>query len=277
MRFDGVRFTVFNPSNEPAFTSDSVYSLLTTRDGSLWAGTEGAGLVRYRDGAFRAYGPPDGLANLFVRVLFEDRDARLWVGTDDGLFRLDGATFTRIDGRDGAPQMHVHAICQDRRGRVLVGGGGLMVLDGDRAEYYRSDETLADNSIRTIRESRDGALWIGTVTGLRRLAGGVRGNPFPSRRIIDGTNISMLYESPSGQMWVATYGRGLMRFDTSGVVTLTAPSFLPHDNVLAVFEDAEANVWVGTHGGLLRLRRSAAHTITAADGAPLSINTIYGS
>ena len=48
VRFDGVRFTVFNSTNDPAFKSDSVYSLATTRDGALWAGTEGAGLVRYR-------------------------------------------------------------------------------------------------------------------------------------------------------------------------------------------------------------------------------------
>ena len=94
-------------------------------------------------------------------------------------------------------------------------------------------------------------------------------------RIVDGTNISVLYESPSGQMWIATYGRGLMRVDPSGLATLTAPAVLPHDNVLAVFEDGEENVWVGTHGGLLRLRRSAASTITTSDGAPSSINTIY--
>ena len=77
-------------------------------------------------------------------------------------------------------------------------------------------------------------------------------------------------------MWIATYGRGLMRVDASGVVTLTAPASLPHDNVLAVFEDAEENVWVGTHGGLLRLRRERGqHDHRRCDGAPLSINTIY--
>ena len=54
-----------------------------------------------------------------------------------------------------------------------------------------------------------------------------------------------------------------------------APSSLPHDNVLSLFEDAEEDVWVGTQGGLLRLSPSAASTITTADGAPLSINTIY--
>jgi ligand-binding sensor domain-containing protein/signal transduction histidine kinase len=275
VRFDGVRFSVFNSTTEPAFKSDSVYALVTTRDGAVWAGTEGAGLVRFRDGSFRTFGMGDGLSNLFVRALFEDRDGRLWVGTDDGLFRLEGASFRRVDGRGGAPAMYVHAICQDRVGRILVGGGGLLILDGDRVEHYRSSETFADNNIRTIRERRDGSVWIGTISGLRRLDGGVRGNPFAAPRIIDGTNISALYESPSGQMWIATYGRGLMRVDASGVATLRAPALLPHDNVLAVFEDGEENVWVGTHGGLLRLRRRAANTITTADGVPSSINTIY--
>src|SRR6185503_1355741 len=42
-----------------------------------------------------------------------------------------------------------------------------------------------------------------------------------------------------------------------------------------IFEDAEENVWVGTHGGLLRLSPSAATTVATVEGTPLSINSIY--
>ena len=173
-RFDGVRFAVFNSSNEAAFGDDSVYSLLTARDGTLWAGTDGGGLIRYQQGAFRAFGAAEGLTNPFVRVLFEDRAGRLWVGTDRGLFRLDGETLQRVDDRNGAPAMSVHAICEDREGRLLVGGVGLLVLNGAQVSHYSSTESRADNSIRTIRETRDGAVWIGTIAGLRRIDGGIR-------------------------------------------------------------------------------------------------------
>jgi ligand-binding sensor domain-containing protein len=275
VRFDGVRFTVFSHDNEPAFQDDSVYSLLTTRNGALWAGTEGGGLIRYQDRGFRAFGAKEGLTNAFVRVIFEDRDGTLWVGTDGGLFRMRGEALTRVDGSGGAPVMNVHSICQDRAGRLLVGGMGLLVLDGGVATYYSSSANLADNSIRTIHETSDGAVWIGTISGLRRLGGGVRGNPFAVSKLIDGVNVCFLCESRRGQLWVGTYGRGLMRLQDGKALVLRAPSSLPHDNVLAIFEDTEENVWVGTQGGLLRLTPGVARTIAAADGTPLSINTIY--
>jgi ligand-binding sensor domain-containing protein/signal transduction histidine kinase len=272
VRFDGTRFTVFDPENEPAFRDDSVYSLYTSRDGTLWAGTEGGGLVRYRAGSFRAFGPAEGLTNGFVRVVFEDRARNLWVGTDNGLFRLEGESLVRVDGVGDVPHVAVHSIAEDRAGRLLVGGGGLLVMNGRQVAHYSSSENLADNAIRTICETSDGALWIGTISGLRRLDRGLEGNPFAAPRILSGANIAYLLSTRNGAVWIGTYGHGLMRYQGGRVVPGPAT---PHNNLLALFEDNENNIWVGTQGGLLRLSPSAATTVTTPDGAPQSINTIY--
>ncbi len=274
-RFDGVRFAVFNSSNEAAFGDDSVYSLLTTRDGTLWAGTDGGGLIRYQQGTFRAFGAAQGLTNPFVRVLFEDRAGRLWVGTDRGLFRLDGETLHRVDDRNGAPSMSVHAICEDREGRLLVGGVGLLILDGARVvalqfnrkprRQQHSNHPRNAGRCRLDRNDRRPA-----ADRWRHPR-----DPFAAPKLVDDTNISVLWEGQSGHVWVGTYGRGLMRSGNGRLVTMSAPVSIPHNNVLAVFEDAEQNVWVGTQGGMLRLQPGAANTVTPIDGAPLSINTIY--
>ena len=274
-RFDGVSFVVFNRENMSAFLDDSVYSLLVTKDGTLWAGTEGGGLVRYKDGRFRAFGAAEGLTNGFVRVIYEDRNSRLWVGTDAGLFRMQNESLIRVDGRDGADEMNVHAICEDSAGRLLVGGRGLLVLRGQEVNYYTSNGSMADNSIRTIRQTADGAIWIGSISGLRKLDRGINGDPFKAPKILSGVNISALLESRGGAVWIGAYGQGLMRYRAGRIVRFSAPSTLPHNNVLALFEDGEDNVWVGAQGGLLRLSPSAAGVITTADGAPQSINTIY--
>jgi ligand-binding sensor domain-containing protein/signal transduction histidine kinase len=276
VRFDGARFTVFNRENEPAFHDDSVYSLYTSADGTLWIGSEGGGLIRYRNHAFRVFNAPQGLTNGFVRVIFEDKNSRLWVGTDDGLFRMESDALVRIDGKAGVPRMAVvHSICQDREGRLLIGGSGLLVLQGSTAAYYHSTNNLADNSIRTIRETRDGTVWIGTISGLRKLDKGIRGDPFLAPKMVSDRNISYLLEGRDGQLWIGTYGHGVLRYASGRIVHLSAPSALPHNNVLAIFEDSEDDIWVGTQGGLLRLSPSAARTITTGDGVPQSINTIY--
>ncbi len=277
-RFDGVSFVVFNRENTAAFLDDSVYSLLVAKDGTLWAGTEGGGLIRYKDGRFRVFGVAEGLTNGFVRAIYEDRNRQLWVGTDAGLFRLQNESLERVDGRDGAPPINVNTICEDRAGRLLVGGMGLLILRGQEMNYYTSSESLADNSVRTIRQTADGAVWIGAISGLRRLERGVIGDPFKAPKILSGVNISVLLESRGGEVWIGAYGQGLMRYQmgrAGRIDRFSAPATLPHNNVLALFEDNEDNVWVGAQGGLLRLSPSAASAITTADGAPQSINTIY--
>ena len=275
VRFDGARFTVYNSQTDPAFHDDSVYSLLVSRDGTVWAGTEGGGLIRLRNGVFRVYGAQEGLTNGFVRAVFEDRSGRIWAGTDRGLFRLENERLVRVDDRGGVHSIAVASICEDRRGRLLVGGNGLLVLDGASASYYQSSETLADNSIRAIREAKDGTIWIGSISGLRRLPGGIEGNPFLAPKIVSGANIAFVAEGRNGDLWIGCYGQGVMRYRGGRMDRFTAPSPLPHNNVLWIFEDAESDIWVGTQGGLLRLSPGAARTITTADGAPQSINAIY--
>jgi len=275
VRFDGVRFTVFNHTTEPLFTDDSIYSLRAARDGSLWIGTEGGGLLGYQRGTFSSYGARQGLTNRFVRVIYEDRAGRLWIGTDKGLFRLAEGRLARVDGRDGIPGINVHAIVEDPRGRLLVGGWGLLVLDGSRFAYYTSSESLADNSIRTLLQASDGALWMGTISGLRRLPQGLTGDPFAAPRLLSGVNVSVLMESRDRSVWVGTYGHGLFRYHGNRPSHFSAPAPLPHNNVLALFEDNEQNVWIGTQGGLVRFSPSAVTILTTRDGVPQSINAVY--
>ncbi|HKX29895.1 MAG TPA: two-component regulator propeller domain-containing protein [Blastocatellia bacterium] len=275
VRFDGTSFVVFNRQNTPAFRDDSIYALTVSRDGTLWAGTEGGGMIRYQNGKFRVFGLAEGLTNGFVRVIFEDRDRRLWIGTDAGLFRLQNESVVRVDDRDGVPRIYVHAICEDREGRLLIGGQGLLIRRGAEITYYNSTESQADNSIRTICQTADGVVWLGTISGLRRIDQWLHGNPFEAPRLLSNINISVLRESRRGQLWIGAYGQGLMRYQAGRIVRFSTPDSLPHNNVLSLFEDGEGDIWVGTQGGLLRMSPSAASTITTADGVPQSINTIY--
>ncbi|HEU0004635.1 MAG TPA: two-component regulator propeller domain-containing protein [Terriglobia bacterium] len=275
VRFDGFRFTVFDRENTPALREESVYSLYCTRDGTLWIGTEGGGLVRYHAGTFRRFAASDGLTNGFVRVIFEDHRTNLWIGTDRGLFRFDAGKLTRVDNQTGIPSMSVHAMHEDSKRRLWVGGSGLVVLSDGAAAVYRSSRSRADDSVRDIAESDDGTIWVATIGGLHRVPGGNPSNVFSSNIIIPH-NTSLLYRAKDGHLWAGTYGLGLFRYATGEPAVYRAPAVLPDNYILALLEDREGNVWVGTQNGLLRLSRSVVSTVaTGLPGAPESIRTIY--
>ena len=134
VRFDGNRFRYYAHENTPALGADSAFCLTVTRDGTLWIGIEGGGLVRYRDGHFREFTAADGLSDNVVRAIFEDRDGLLWVGADHGLFQLHGERLVRIDGTNLVPELSVHTITQESNGAIWVGGTSLLRIPQVRRE-----------------------------------------------------------------------------------------------------------------------------------------------
>jgi ligand-binding sensor domain-containing protein len=168
VRFDGERFQTFNRENTPAFTENNVFCLIVSRDHALWIGMEGGGLIRYRDGAFHQFSVPEGLSNGFVRSLMEDSRGRFWVGTDNGLFRLENEHLRRVDSTEQIPALAVHAIYEDRLGQIWVGGSRLLRISDESATEFLLPGEAGQSRVKSITETDDGTLWVGTVSGLQQ-------------------------------------------------------------------------------------------------------------
>lgn len=272
LRFDGSKFLLFDRSNTPELKADSVFSLLVSRDGSLWIGTEGGGLVRYRGGRFREYGARDGLSDEFVRALFEDRGGTVWVGTDNGLLRFSHGRLVRVDGRGEIPAMAVHSITQDDAGGLWVGGSRLLRLYQGQVREYSLGGSGSLDRVKSILETRDGTVWVGTVSGLERLSR--EGHGFERVSGITQT-VRVLRQTSDGSLWAGTIGQGLLRLRDGKLTTMAAPDALPSNTVLNVFEDDEKNIWIGTQAGMLRLTRTPVRIIPLPQAADSDYGTLY--
>lgn len=69
---------------------------------------------------FRQYGPREGLTNLGVRCLLQDRTGFIWTGTDNGLFRYDGNSFRHFGLQEGLPTTGVLDLAESREGLLWV-------------------------------------------------------------------------------------------------------------------------------------------------------------
>ena len=263
-RFDGVRFVVFDSSNTPALHDESILSLLPARDGSLWAGTEGGGLVHYRNGAFTSFGAAEGLTNGFVRALAEDDAGNLWVGTDRGFFRMVNRRFVRLDhGTPQSPFASAVQIVTDKQQRVWVGTqAGLLTVSGDMIVPATCHGERMTAAVKGLYRSSDGTAFTIDAEGISEIRNGCRlRNP-----LARDVSITAMRETRDRSVWVGTLGEGIIRYVDGKPQKFTAPSVLPDNAVTAVFEDRGEDIWIGTQDGLALLSRTPLNTIDTAAG-----------
>jgi ligand-binding sensor domain-containing protein/signal transduction histidine kinase len=272
VRFDGVHFTVFDRQNTPAMHENSVFCLTVSKDGALWIGTEGGGLIRYAAGEFRSWSTHNGLSNDFVRTILQGADGTIWAGTDNGLLRLEGDRFVRVDGNSEIPQLAVHALYQDSAGWIWVGGSNLIKLKGNTVAEYKLSGEASQNRVKSIVETQDGAIWVGTVSGLNKMLPGH--TSFERVAGVSGT-VRVLRQTPDGVLWIGTIGHGAFQSKNGRLVSITAPTALPSNTVLNFFEDNEQNFWIGTQAGMLRLTRAQASIIPLPKANDSDFGTIY--
>ncbi|MES2129967.1 MAG: two-component regulator propeller domain-containing protein, partial [Pseudomonadota bacterium] len=233
-------------------------------DGRIWVGTISGGLSVFdpRTDRFTQYRhdptKPASLGHDRVEGIAEDSAGQLWLGTDDGIDRLDPASGVFLHVAKGQGRALLH----DREGRLWVGTrDGLLLRQRDGT--LRAVPALAGQHITKLFEDRRARLWIGTAdhgalvydpasARVERLALAGKDNP-------GGLSHFWVYafaEATPGEIWVATFGGGI---DVIDPATLKVIDRLRHDGALAstigndrvgaLLVDRSGLVWTGSWGG----------------------------
>jgi signal transduction histidine kinase/ligand-binding sensor domain-containing protein/CheY-like chemotaxis protein/HPt (histidine-containing phosphotransfer) domain-containing protein len=251
-RFDGVRFTVYDPGNEPAIPDKHISILFVDRAGRLWIGTR-SGLAVLEHGHFARFTGVAMLAHAYIRSIVEGGGGRLWVGTEGRLFEIGGGHARSFDAASGLGDGRIRALQEDRGGVLWVGTvDGLLRLNGKHFDAVPLGPGGAQAAITAIHEDADGTLWLGSATGaLYRRAGDRFDVVAEAGRL--GSVVRALTRDHDGNLWIATRGGGLVRWRNGEFSTLINSLFATGD-LRSLLEDDEGSLWVGTYGvGLVRL------------------------
>jgi diguanylate cyclase (GGDEF)-like protein len=261
----------------------AVNAIVQDHLGYIWFGTQ-EGLSRYNGYRFENYShdsdDPNSLSNEWIWSVLEDRNGRLWVGTDGGgLNRYDQATgtFIQYTHHHANPRSlsndRVRVVVQASDGVLWIGtdGGGLNRYDPTKPAEgftrYQFDSNVSNNSlpndkVLAITEDHMGSLWIGTDGG-----GLARFDPVSeifevyrhapeSAESISSDRVRSLYADSQGSIWIGTEGGGLNLLDPARGIfrrflhDANDPRSLSNNNVHSIVEDLEGTLWVGTSGGL---------------------------
>jgi ligand-binding sensor domain-containing protein/class 3 adenylate cyclase len=253
VRFDGEKFSVLSPQ-DGGFDGRSARVLECANDGSLWVGTNTKGLYVLKDGAFAHYGTEEGLPDLSVRSIAFDGDGRAWIGTANGVSRLDGGRFVSAVASGSESFGIANFLLPLQDGTVVVGSNlpGLWLITPRGAEKYLAKQGVGSWSFSAAFLDRSGQLWLGTSSGqiLRVSRNEIRETI--SIDYLKGSSVNAFYADSDGTLWVAT-DRGIVSLRGSSISNFSEINGLPGNVVSALCRDREGNLWVGTErGGLIK-------------------------
>ncbi len=287
-------------SVEQGLAQESVLAVVQDSDGFMWFGSQ-AGLSRFDGHRVNTYrnsvGDALSLTNNWVRVLHVDPSGNLWVGTDGGLDRFDPTTQSFIHyapqeaARRGNGNRHVRAIADDGRGGLwLATSDGLQHFDlasgRFRLWHHAPDDpaSLADDQVNALAVDAGGRVWVGTASALDSLAPGAAGflhHPAAGRDPRYNAVLALLVGRDQ-RLWIGSLaGLETWQLDTRDERRrrLGPAEGLKSGGVTVLYQDQDANVWVGSHGdGLYRwqadTRRFANYRHVAGDSHSVADNQV---
>ena len=222
----------------------SVESLAQTPDGYLWLGTQ-EGLARHdgvRTQVFDRRSAP-ALPHNRIMALAVDARGALWIGTEEGLARLHDGVFTRIAGVEREP---IHAIVCAGDGVWAISRRQLLRVEEAGAREVGA-EAGAPVDVRAIMVAPDGAPWLAGIDS-RLYRGGATGFVEVPGPPAGGERPRSLSFTRNGALWIGMT-RGLLR----GEAGEWTRELADEEDVLALREDRDGNLWAATHAhGVLR-------------------------
>ena len=276
VRFDGIRFKIFDEANTPGLGSGEIVYLFEDSRRNLWVGTQTAGVFLIKkDGSVKGVDLGRGSREGRLMSVCEDPGGAVWLYTADGQLAryLDG----QVSVLNAGGAIDRYSLCRS----LIIEPSGSLWVGMDRGQRSLNPTAIV---------STNAPLWTSPVGAFRKLdllfASGTGGywrladgriqkwsgaQPIQPLAVYPWTNsvaVSSACEDLQGNLVVGTLGDGVWWFDALGHADqVSAGQGLSHATVLSLCMDREGSLWVGTDGGgLNRVKRQTFNVVPESRG-----------
>ena len=201
-----------------------------------------------------------------INAIAQTADGYLWIGTDKGLLRFDGFTFTSVPFTPvaSATDIPVLQLLTDSQGQLWVRPEGADVVHQNDGQFqrieYGAQETTSQITVMS-KDSNQGILVSDIAKGTFRFRGGEVEKVTP-HDVLSGSAsppIISMAEGTDGKLWIGTLGVGLF-FIANGRAT-RVDAGLPDRKINCLLLVSKDELWVGTDTGLFRWSGKEFHRI----------------
>ena len=195
---------------------NNIRTVLEDRNGNIWLGCRANTGLYFWDRSnpsytgrqrFLHYSNKQGLVASRISSLVEDREGRIWVGSTDGIYLLDGMKFIHFTKKEGLSNNQVQALAMTRNGNIWIAtqGGGINIWNGKGFTCYNTQHGLPSNQINSLYVDHGDHIWAGTNNGLIRLwtteGGAINYQNFNEYQGVDRSNIVDALLDQDDKLW----------------------------------------------------------------------------
>jgi ligand-binding sensor domain-containing protein len=219
------------------------HAFFAGKDGELWIGTNGLGLVHLKPRVVHMFTKADGLQNDVTMAVLASHDGKVWVGGNCGLAVYDGKTFKTYEESDGLLNSCVWSLAEDKDHYLWIGtwGGGVFRFKDSHFDQYSLEQGLASNVVTQVVVGRDNSLWIATAEGLSHMKNG-RIQNYSTADGLSSNQILSIYEDKFANIWAQTQG-GVDRFDGERFVPFSLPQLKEGAFVAGLAADSSGDLY----------------------------------
>lgn len=209
----------------------------------------------------------NGLSNDRVSSIVKEKNGFVWIGTQNGLNRYDGAKIKIYNKQNSALSANgISDLLIDHSGKIWIAtlGGGLNLYNpaNDKFIVYKnnpSPHAIPSNELNTLFEDSKGTIWLGTKNGLSFFD--VQKHRFTTYKFdsknscsISHNDVRSIYEDANKNFWIGTFGGGLNKFNpkTGQFIRIKSSTAISPDYIHSVIGLDASKILIGTSGnGLL--------------------------
>ncbi|MBN7819455.1 two-component regulator propeller domain-containing protein [Bowmanella yangjiangensis] len=259
VRYNGRQFKHFGWGKDTHLRDSGIRTLAVNSQGELLVAGSRGSFARYAERDWHAMPQLDARIN---QVLV-DHKQNLWIATNNqGLFVQDvHGEITHFGIPAGLPSLSIKALLEDTDGQLWIGTtAGLAYFDGHAFQLQQDIPQLPVVSLAKDKEAR---LLVASETGIyRQTPNGFAA--FHHDSISHG--VSQILIDNQDALWIGTINHGLYRLYNGRLDHKGVYEGLPDSRIKALFQDREGSIWIGTNGGLVRLRKANFTTISTKSG-----------
>lgn len=216
--FNGSSFTSYLSPNG---ATDDPKCLYIDSLGRKWVGEAGTGIFIWNDTVWSNLNNLNsGLPSNYVYSITNDSSGAIWIGTSAGLVKTTGGSWVTYNTSNSGLLSNIinYIYIDSAQVKWLATQNGLAKFDGLNWVVYRTNNSgLPNNVVYSVGKDNSGSIWVTTYSGFAKFDGTnwtTFNYPIPANHPFKHVNFDL-----QGNTWIASMGRGVIKYSDSLVIT----------------------------------------------------------